>query len=51
MKKDKNAMKIITEVMIKSIIMKKDHVVAENITLKENIQRLITEKKDVKHRL
>ena len=37
MKKDKNAMKIITEAVIQSIIMKKDQMMAVKITIKEDI--------------
>ena len=36
-KKDKNAMNIITEAAIQSIIMKKDQMMAVKITIKENM--------------
>ena len=48
MKEDENAMKIITEAVkpvIKSIIMKNDQMMAVKITIKEDMQQLITEKK------
>ena len=48
MNKDKNAMKIITDAVIQSIIMKKNQMMAVKITIKKDMQRLITEKKDVK---
>ena len=48
MKKDKNAMKIITEAVIQSISMKTDQMMAVKITIREDMLRLITEKKDVK---
>ena len=47
MKKGKNAMKIITEAVIQSIIMMKDQMMVVKITIKEDKLRLNTEKKDV----
>ena len=43
-------MKIIIEAVMQSIIMKKDQMMAVKITIKEDMQRLITEK-NVKQRL
>ena len=43
-------MKIITEAVIQSIMKKKDQMLAVKITIKEDILRLITEKKDVKQK-
>ena len=48
MKKDNNAMKIITEAVIQSIIMKNDQMMVVKITIKEDMLRLNTEKKEVK---
>ena len=47
MKKDKNAIKIITEAEIQAIVMKTDYMIVMNITIKGVVQRLIVKKNDV----
>ena len=47
MKKDKNAIKIITKAEIQAIVMKTDYMIVMNITIKGVVQRLIVKKNDV----